>query len=182
MAKINPLIKDNIETLEKKELQKLVLKAAAVSKQFHDYLLINYIDKEYGEQDLFEAAKSDLNLLYRKNYKGFSEELQVANMLAACNKRINEFSKVCKNKALEMELILDVLEIPFSMPANTFTTCFTKFNYQVYLLVKRAITLLKTKLHEDYHIEYAPRLNKYLTILHHTSSHLDYIYALPNSI
>lgn len=182
MAKINSLIKNNIETLEKKELQKLVLKAAAVSKQFHDYLLINYIDKEYGEQDLFEAAKSDLNMLYRKNYKGYSEELKVANMLASCNKRINEFGKVCKNKVLEMELIMDVLEIPFSMSTNSFITCFTKYNYRVYLLVKNAITLLKTKLHEDYHIDYAPKLNEYLTILHRTSSHLDYINTLPKYI
>ena len=65
MAKINPIIKDKIELLEKKELQKLVLKAASTSKQFHDYLLINYIDKEYGEQDLFDAAKSDLYMLYK---------------------------------------------------------------------------------------------------------------------
>lgn len=182
MAKVNPLIKDKIETLEKSELQKLVLKASAINKQFHDYLLINYIDKEYGEQDLFEKAKSDLNILYRKNYKGFSEELQMANMFAACNKRINEFSKVCRNKALEMDLILDVLEIPFANSTNSFTTCFTKYNYQVFLLVKKAITILKTKLHEDYNIQYAPRLNEYLTILHRTSSHLDYIQTLPNFI
>mgnify|MGYP003401039606 FL=1 len=182
MAKINPIIKDKIESLEKKELQKLVLKAASTSKQFHDYLLINYIDKEYGEQDLFDAAKSDLYMLYRKSYKGYSKELQLANMFAACNKRINEFGKVCRNKALEMELILDVLEIPFSNSSNSFTTCFTKYNYQVYLLLKKAITILKTKLHEDYHIQYAPRLNEYLTVLHRTSSHLDYIYLLPKSI
>ena len=121
-------------------------------------------------------------MLYRKSYKGYSKELQLANMFAACNKRINEFGKVCRNKALEMELILDVLEIPFSNSSNSFTTCFTKYNYQVYLLLKKAITILKTKLHEDYHIQYAPRLNEYLTVLHRTSSHLDYIYLLPKSI
>ena len=81
-----------------------------------------------------------------------------------------------------MNLILDVLEIPFSISTNSFGTCFTKYDYQVYLLVKKAITLLKTKVHEDFYIEYAPKLNEYLTILHRTSSHLDYIYSMPKQI
>lgn len=163
-------------------MEKLVLKAASQSKQFHNFLLVNYFAKEFGEKDLFEQAKADLQILYRKSYKGFSEELQLANMLSACNKRISEFGKVCKDKSLEMDLIMDVLEIPFSPSAHCLGTCFTKYDYQVYLLVKKAITILKTKLHEDYRIQYAPKLNEYLTILHRTSSHLDYIYGMPESV
>lgn len=182
MAKINSLIKEETGRLSKKDLEKLVLKAASMNKQFHDYLLVNYIDKEYGEQDLFEVAKADLNVLYRKNYKGFSEELRLANMLAACNKRIVQFGKVCKNQSLQMDLLMEVLQVPFSLSPDYYGTCFTKFNYQVYLLVKKALTLLKTKLHEDYHIQYAPELNRYLTFLHEHSSHLDYVYDMPKAV
>lgn len=182
MAKINAIVKEEIGKLSKKDLEKLVVKAATMNKQFHDYLLVNYVDTELGEKDLYETCLADINFLYRKGYKGFSEELQLANMLAACNKRINEFAKVCKDKTLEMDLLMDVLKIPFSISTNSFTTCFTQYNYRVYLLVKKAITLLKTKLHEDYYIEYAPKLNEYLTILHRTSSHLDYIYDMPKQI
>ncbi len=121
-------------------------------------------------------------MLFFKNYKGFSEELKIANMLIACNKRIKEFSKVCKNKSLEMDLIMIVLEIPFSLSTKSFSTCFTKFNYQVYLLIKKAVTLLKTKLHEDYRIQYAPKLNEYLSILHKSSAHLGFIKTLPESV
>ena len=182
MAKINVFVKEEIAKLSKKDLEKLVVKAASMNKQFHDYLMVNYVDTDLGEQDLYEECLADLNVLYRKGYKGFSEELQLANMLATCSKRINEFAKVCKNKTFEMNLILDVLEIPFSISTNSFGTCFTKYDYQVYLLVKKAITLLKTKVHEDFYIEYAPKLNEYLTILHRTSSHLDYIYSMPKQI
>lgn len=175
-------MKEAIGRLSKKDLEKLVLKAAYMNKQFRDYLLINYIDKEYGQQDLFEAANADLNLLYRKNYKGFSEELRMANMLAACNKRIVEFSKVCKNPSLQMDLIMAVLQVPFSLSPDYYRTCFSKFNYQVYLLVKKSITLLKTKLHEDYYIQYAPEINRYLAFLHEYSSHLDYVYAMPKTV
>ncbi|MCC6599158.1 MAG: hypothetical protein IT223_00615 [Crocinitomicaceae bacterium] len=182
MAKLDSNIKEEIALLSKPDLVKLVMKAASGDKHFLNYLMVNYIDKSTGEQQLFDRTKSDLQLLFNKSYKGLSDELQFANMLAACNKRINEFAKICKNKSLEMELILLVLEIPFSFSTNHFTTCFTRYNQQVYLLIKKAITLMKNKLNEDYHIEFAPKINEYLHILHGTSDHLDYIYALPESI
>ncbi|MDP3443584.1 MAG: hypothetical protein Q8T08_12065 [Ignavibacteria bacterium] len=122
-----------------------------------------------------------MEVLFRKNYKGFSDELRLANMLAACHKRINEFGKVCKSKELELDLILYVLEVPFSLTTNMFCTCFTQYNYRVVLLVKKAMSLLN-KLHEDYRLEYEPILNDYLTILHRTSNHLDYVYNLPKTV
>lgn len=182
MPKVSNLFKKEISSLTKADLEKLVIKAATINKQFYDYLTINYTNKENGENDLFEEAKRDLEFLFRKSYKGFSEELQLANMLAACNKRMNEFGKVCKDKSLEIELILFVLEIPFSISPNHFSTCFTRYDYQVYLLVKKSITLLTNKLHEDYRVEYTPKINEYLAFLHKTSNHLDYIYLLPETI
>lgn len=182
MPKIDSNIKEEIALLPKNELVKLVIKAASKNKEFHDYLLVNYIDKSHGEKELFEQAKRDIEILFHKSYRGFSQELQLANMLAACNKRINEFAKVSKDKTLEMELILQVLEIPFSFCSKCFGTCFTRYDQQVYLLVKKAMTLLKKKLHEDYHIQYAPKINEYISSLHHTSDHLDYIYNLPEKI
>ena len=115
MAKVSITISSQISALSKKELEKLVLKAASKDKSFHDYLLINYFEKEYGEQDLFEEAKSDLDALFVKRYKGYAEEEKIAHMLGACGKRIAEFSKVCKNMNLEADLILYALEIPFSI-------------------------------------------------------------------
>ena len=113
MAKCASIITSQISSISKKELEKLVLKAAAKDKSFHDYLLVNYFDNEYGEQDLFQQAKDDLDKLFSKNYKGFSEELKLANMLGACAKRVTEFSKSCKNKNLEADLLMYVLAIPF---------------------------------------------------------------------
>jgi len=182
MPKITPEIKLQIQSLSKHELEKLVLIAAGKDKNFHDYLLINYIDKEYGEKDLFEKVKADLDILFCKSYKGFSEELQLANMISACVKRINLFSKVCKKKNLEVDLLMYVLEIPFSLTTNMFGTCFTKYDYKVGLLVKRVITLIEKKLHPDYKIEYQEKVNQYLTILHRTSKHIDFIYNMPKYI
>ncbi len=182
MAKVAPIITSQIVQLSKKELEKLVLKAAAKDKTFHDYLLVNYFEKEHGEQDLFEQAKDELEFLFRKKYKGFAEELQMANMLGACAKRITGFSKTCKNKNLEADLIIHVLKIPFSLPSNMFSTCFTAYNYKVVLLLKRLINLVQTKMHEDYQIQYRKNINEYLTTLHSTSDYLDYVNSLPQNI
>lgn len=182
MAKVESIISSQIGNLSKKELEKLVLKAAAKDKSFHDYLLVNYFDKEYGEQELFEQAKEDLEKLFQKKYKGFAKELQLAEMLGACAKRITAFSKNIKNKQFEADLLMHVLEIPFSLPANMFGTCFTAYNYKVVLLLKRVITLVELKMHEDYKIQYQSKINDYLNILHRSSSHLDYVYSLTKSI
>ncbi len=182
MSKVSSIISSQIGNLSKKELEKLVLKAAAKDKAFHNHLLVNYFDKEFGEQDLFEEAKTDLDHLTKKGYKGFSEELQLANMLGACSKRITEFSKNCKNKHLEADLIMHVLQIPFSLSTNMFCTCFTAYNYKVVLLLKRLISLVESRMHEDYKIQYQSKINDYLNILHRTSQHLDYVYSLPKSI
>ncbi len=182
MPVVEPFIKECIKQLSKQELEKLVLKAARKDKQFHDYLLVNYADKEYGEKDLFEQAKSDIALCATKSYKGFSRELRSAKYLAACNKRITEFSKVSRNKVLVLDLIMVVLEESISSSYASLGTCFTAYDYQISLLVKKAITLIEKKLHPDYRIEYVPRLNEWLTILHSASNHIDSIYAMPNSI
>ena len=182
MATISAEIKKGITTLSKKELEKLVIKAASKDKSFYDYLFVNYFNKETGEQELYNKTKADLDTLIHKSYRGFSEQLQLANMLSACVKQINEFAKVCKNKQLEADLIMYVLEIPFSKNTNCFGTCFTTYDYKTALLVKRVITLLTKKLHPDYLIQYTQTINQYLIVLHRTSSHMNLVYSLPKTI
>ena len=161
MAKLTEEFKEAIYAISKKELEKIVLKQAAKDKEFYNYLFVNYTNSKHGEQELYEQAQIELDQLMCKNYKGFSDELRLANMLAACNKRIEQFSKINKNKSLELELIMKVLELPFSLSSNMFTTCFTNYNYKVYLLLKKAINVLETKMHPDFVVQYAPILNKY---------------------
>jgi hypothetical protein len=182
MAKIDSFYKEKLAEISRKDLEKLVLKAAASNPQFYNYLIINYLDRAYGEADLFEKTKAEIDTLFYKKYKGYSIELVAANMLAACNKKIVAFDKVCKDKTKVIDLILFVLEVPFSNKNVSFSTCFTKFNYQISLLIKKAINLLENKVHPDYHIQYVPILNNYLQTLHRTCDYLDYITALPSSI
>ncbi len=182
MPRLSIEVKNQIKGLSRQDLEQIVLKIAAKEQSAFDFILVNYLEKEEGEKDLFEKTKSDLDVLFYKGYKGFSEELRLANMLAACIKRINEFTKVSKNKLMEADLLIYVLDVPFSLSTDLFGTCFTQYDSKVGLIVKRLITLVTKKLHPDYLNDYKYIINGYLKVLHQTSSHNDTIYNLPKTI
>jgi len=182
MPKLNADTRDRIKNLDNKSLQDIVIKMATRDKMVYDYVMVNYLDKEFGEEVLFEETKADLQKLFYKQYKGFSDQLRVANMLSACIKRINEFTKVSNNKVLEVELLIFVLDYPFSLPEDFFGTAFTKFDTKVATTVKRLINLVTKKLHEDYRLDYKEKINNYLEVLHKKSKHNDTVYNLPQKI
>jgi hypothetical protein len=182
MAKIDASIPLALAGLKRSELEKLVLKAASKDKVFHDYLLVNYGDTESGEKELYEQALADFDIILAKRHKGFSDELKMANALQACNKRIDEFAKVCKNKKYELDLVMYLLEKVFYNSSISFGTCFTNYDYRVTLLLRKAINLLTKKMHEDYKIDYAEELNHYLSKLKGRANYFDFVDALPNSI
>lgn len=182
MPRLGKEIKEQIKSLPLKDLQDFVLKIVSKEKSAYDLLQINYLDKESAERDLFDEALADIEVLYIKSYKGFAEQIQMTNMLSACIKRINEFTKVSNNKLLEADLLVNVLDEAFKMPANFFGTCFTGFDSKVGQILKRLITLVTKNLHADYLLDYRSKINGYLNRLHKTSNHLDQIYKLPPEI
>jgi hypothetical protein len=182
MPRLDKETKDRIKELEYKELQEIVLKLASKEKSVYDYVFANYLDKDFGEEELFEKTKADLDIIFQKRYKVRSEQLQTAKMLGDCIKRINEFTKVSKNKIFEVDLLLHILKIPFSLKPNMFGTCFTQYDTKVAIIVKRLINVVTQKLHEDYRVEYEDTINDYLQILHRTSNSIDTVYHLPKTI
>ncbi len=182
MPRLDQDIKERIKQLDYNDLFDIVVKLALKEKSVYDFIVVNYLDKELGDRELFEATRADLELIFRKRHKGFSEQLRLANMLGVCIKRINEFTKISKNKVFEAELLLYVLEIPFSLPDDMFGTCFTQFDTKVAMIVRRLVNVVTGKLHEDYKIDYEEKINRYLQILHQTSSHISIVDKLPEAI
>jgi hypothetical protein len=130
MPKLDADFNNQIKLLSKTELEDIVIRFASKHKEIHDFLTVNYFDKRFGEEDLFIGTRNDVQLLFKKSYKGFSPQLQSANMIGACVKRINEFDKLCKKKNLCADLLIIVLDEVFSYSTNLFGTCFTKFDYK----------------------------------------------------
>jgi len=181
MARLTVAFKEQIRNLSKKELEDIVIKLAS-KKDNWDYLQVNYLDKECGEIDLLNEAKADIDKLRMKRYKGYAEELKRANLLSACIKRINAFTKVSKDNKLEADLVEYVLRIPFSGSEHMLGTYYTGYDYKVALLVRRLVNLVTGKLHEDFKLDYKDKINRYLDLLHRNSDHIETVYKLPNRI
>ncbi|MDD5184478.1 MAG: hypothetical protein PHS84_04365 [Paludibacter sp.] len=181
MPRDKAILKEQLADLSKKELVDMVLKLSA--KRFnYEYLLVNFLDTDGGEQTLFEETVEDIDQLCAKEYKGRTIQHQLAKKLNACTKRIREFTVETKSKKLEADLVLYVLEIQFANPSRVFGARVSGYDYKVGLLLKKLITLVTKKLHPDYRIDYVDKINEFLDKLHQTSNRINTIKELPASI
>lgn len=175
------ILKEQVSELPKKELVDIVLKLAG-KRYNYEFLLVNFLDKEGGEQILFEEAKEAIEKLNQKEFKGRTIQHQLAKRLNACTNRIKEFTVETKSKKLEADLVLYVLELQFAHPPKVFGARFSGYDYKVGLLLKRLINIVSKKLHPDYLIDYQDKINEFLAKLHHTSNRINTIYDLPKLI
>lgn len=175
------LLKEQLAQLSKKELAEMVLKLAG-KRYNYEFLLVNFLDKDGGEQTLFEEAKEDIDTLWQKEFKGSTELKRLVKKLNACTKRITEFTIETKSKKLEADLVLYVLELQFTHSPRMFGARVSGYDYKVGLLLKRLITLVTKRLHPDYLIDYQDKINEFLTKLHHTSNRINTIKELPQII
>jgi hypothetical protein len=180
MVKKKAEIKEWIDSLSKSELAEIVLKLSA-RKEIFNFLSINYFDKQSGEIEFYNQTLAEIDILYGKRYKGFSEQLRLANMLAACNKKVNEFTQTSTNKKLEADMLMYILDDVFVYYKDLLGTCFTTFDTKVGFTLRRLINLIK-KMHPDYLLEYQDKVNSYLEVLHTRSNHINTIYNMPKSI
>jgi len=175
------ILKQHLQQATKQELQEMVLKLSG--KRFnYEFLLVNFLDPEYGELSLFEETIEDIAIICQKEFKGRTAQHRQVKMLGACVKRINDFTVEVKNKKLEADLILHVLERQFALPQRMFGAKSGGYDYKVGLLLKRLINLLTRKVHPDYFADYQDTINQMLYKLHHTSNRVNTIKELPDSI
>ena len=175
------ILKEQLAQLSKKELAEMVLKLAG-KRYNYEYLLVNFLDTESGEQTLYEEALEDINLLCEKDFKGSTELKKLVKKLNACVKRINDFTIETKSKKLEADLVLYVLEIQFKNPTKIFGARVSGYDYKVGLLLKRLISLVTKKIHPDYLVDYQDKINDMLIRLHKTSNRINTIKELPDKI
>jgi len=181
MPRSKAILKEQLAHLSKKELAEMVLKLAG-KRYNYEFLLVNFLDKDGGEQTLFEEAIEDIEVLCQKEYKGSTELKQLVKKLNACVKRINEFTIETKSKKLEADLVLFVLKLQFKNPTLVFGARVSGYDYKVGLLLKRLIKLVTKKLHPDYQVDYQEEINEMLTKLHKTSNRINTIKELPLAI
>ena len=173
--------KQQIAELPKEELAKIVIKIATKDKVFLEFLKLTYFKDEINEKDVFESYKAKMISLVTKRYKGYADEEKVVHYITACNKELVNFEKICKNKEHLVDLILIILDCAYNDFCAGFGTCFTAFEYKFHLLLKKAIKIVTTQMHEDMLIEYKAHINQHLKHIK-KSDYLDYINDLPQQL
>lgn len=181
MAKIDSETKELVNELSKKQLVEIVLKLAS-KKNNYEFLLINYLDKENGEQTLYNMAIVDIEKLLNKEYNGRTFQHRAVKKLSASIKRIDNFVLNTNDKKLHANLMLFVLEHQLSQPSTVFGARFSGYDYKVGLLLKKVINLITKKMHSDYLLDYEDKINELLHKLHSTSNHIKTIAELPIKI
>lgn len=91
-----------------------MLKMASKDKLVLDYLKANYLNEGYGVNDLYEEAKEDLKRLMSRPYIGRSLELRATKMLSACGKHITQFANATRDKTMEANLLILLLDYIFN--------------------------------------------------------------------
>jgi hypothetical protein len=178
MAKVHPEILAKIKELDKKTLEKLVVKSATTNKKFHDYLLINYVDATLGEQELYEAALQEIDKLQYKSFRARTPELMEAAKLGHISKCITAFDANCKNKKYTLQLLMHVVANELDKGMADFGTSFETYDVKVSTLMQRAILIATNKIHPELLSDYKAELNRLITSLKKVCNHLDKVYDM----
>lgn len=181
MPKITSDFKKQIKELSRSDLEKVIIKFAGKDKFLWGHLQVYYLNPLTVAQELFEQTQEGLEAIFEKPFKGKSEAMRRTRQITASMKYIADFNKIVKQPHLEAELIIQVLEHQFSLPSKL-GTHYQTYDNRIARTVKKLIDLIRNKVHEDYHIEYAAKVDGFLTFLHQKIPYNIVVSALPKQL
>jgi uncharacterized membrane protein YheB (UPF0754 family) len=177
MAKVSKGFKEQIAELSRKDLENIIIKIAGKEQSVFDYIQVNYLDKEFGEQELYEKTLDKIRATMQSGARGILQK-SLAKEISLCRKHIKEFTDISKNKVLETELVRFVVNFYFKRYKKHLGTCFTTFDSNLGSMLKRLITLVTKHLHPDLLEDYREELTAHLKAMRTSSYHLDDTYNL----
>ena len=182
MPRLSKEFKQAIQEIPVEELQKLVMQFASKNPEIYDFINLQYVNGTDAEDELFEETKEKVSdeILF-PGERGIVQK-NLAKAIAKSVEYINHFAKVTKNEKREAELLLNLLVDVFENYTDELGTCWTVFDSKLAITTNRLYNLVTKKLHEDYRIEFAEPMNRFLEILQAKSNHLDYVYDMPKSM
>jgi hypothetical protein len=171
-----------LESLTAKQKDKLIHQLLKRDKEMIERLYLEHIATPIERDERFEYYKKEVEACMHTYYRAPCDELIMAKAISNAKKIIVQFAKLDKRPEKEAELLMDILKVVFDENPAQLGTCWTKYDHSVGQTIKKLITLIKSKLHEDYLIEYKEPLESYISRLKRTSSFNDSIYLLPDTI
>jgi len=175
-------IKDVVLNMPAKEKNKLLLQLLRKSPETIQKIYYQKVSEEDEVKTLIENLKEEITDLLSWEYsKGGNEYKNMAKGIAKASKEIGRYKSVL-NPEQETEINMHLLDIIFTDLSVNLGTCWTVFDHKVTQTLSKTINLVTKKIHEDYRVEFEGQLNTYLKRLKAASSHLDYVYILPDRI
>ena len=176
--KINDDLKEILFEQDKKVLVKLIFKQANKYPDFLSSLIMEFGDKEEYENELFDKYKTLISkeLIAWTRYR--VPQLHNYHIIKNTVRQLNEFCKHCKNKNMEADLLMLILDHIFENYKTQLGTIYVKFDNKTAITLQRAINLVSNKLHPDYQNEYIDKLNSMVNILKISSTSLNSVFKL----
>lgn len=182
MKKTTKDIKDVVLSMPVKEKDKLLLQLLRKSPETIQKIYYQNVSEKDEVITLMEDLKEEISSLLDQEYsKRGNEYKNMARGIAKASKEIARFKGVLSPEQ-ETEINMHLLDIIFTDLVSNLGTCWTVFDHKVTQTLSKTINLVTKKIHEDYRVEFEDKLNEYLRTLKKTSSHLDYVYILPDRI
>ncbi len=176
-------LKPYIESLTSKQKDKLLYQLLKKDKLLVEQLYFKHLSTSEDLDERYEDFLEEVKQVLLASYRAKSDELAVAKGIGEAKKVINRFTKVDKRPEKEAKLLMLILDAVFK-PGNParLGTCWTKYDLTVAQTLKRLITIIKNKLHEDYLMNFKPEVDKYLIRIKSASSFNDIVYDLPSDL
>ena len=109
MPRDKAILKEQLAQLSKKELAEMVLKLAG-KRYNYEFLLVNFLDKDGGEQTLFDKTKEEIDILCLKEFKGRTIQHQLVKKLNSFHTIILIISDNC-NCLIYSNMIVQFLSL-----------------------------------------------------------------------
>lgn len=139
------------------------------------------MNDEDAKSEFFEETKENVICALMSPSRG-NLHRQIASCIDKSIKHINNYRDLTKDKKGEADLLNYLLTEIFNDYSQNLGTCFTVFDSKLARTVNRLFNLVNKNLHEDYKLEFEDDINRYLSVLHIKSNHLDFVYSMPEKI
>jgi len=175
-------IKTVVVNMPAKEKDKLLLQLLRKNPKAINKIYYQQVAGKEEIEMLIEDLKNEISaLLSDELFKRGRFQKNMARGIRNASQAINEYTSVLRPEQ-ESALYLHILDIIFKDMSQALGTCWTTFDHKVAQTLSKVVTLVSKKLHEDYRVEFEEQVNDYLQRLKKTSSHLDYVYNLPDRL
>ncbi len=173
-----------LESLTAKQQKKLLYQLLKKDKILVEQLYFKHLATSEKLDERFANFEEKVKETLFVPYRAKSDELAVAKAIGAAKKVINDFTKVDKRPEKEVGLLTVILDAVFEDNGNParLGTCWRKYDLTVAQTLKRLISILRNKLHEDYLLDFKPTVDKYLIRIKSASGSNDFVYDLPNEL